>query len=47
MPKVVKDILILFSGVVFSGLLLDEAGKGTFGNIPQTLAKKVSNGFGV
>lgn len=47
MKKVLGNVLPIFAGIVITGLLLDEAGKGTFGNTIKSFAGKVTRGYGV
>ncbi len=40
-------MLAVFLTIIITGCLLDEAGKGNFGDVLKALAKKTTNGFGV
>ena len=46
MKKILGNVLPIFAGIVITGLLLDEAGKGTFGRIVKGFADKVTRGYG-
>jgi len=39
-------VLMVMIGIVATGLLLDEANKGTFGAMIKGLAKKSTSGYG-
>lgn len=43
----VMTVLAVHVGIITGGIVLDEAGKGTFGGTLQGIASKVTRGFGV
>lgn len=47
MKKFSQSVVAIFAGIVFTGILLDEAGKGSFGGTLQQIAGKVTRGYGV
>lgn len=47
LKKFGQSTLSLFVGIIVTGVILDEAGKGTFGGLIQSFAQKVSRGYGV
>lgn len=42
-----KTVLAIHVGIITAGVVLDEAGKGTFGETVRGVAVKVTKGFGV
>lgn len=42
-----KTVLAVSAGIILTGLLLNELGKGKAGSMLQGLAKNVTAGFGV
>jgi len=38
---------VIIAAIMVTGAILDEAGKGKLGALGQSLAKKVTNGYGV
>jgi hypothetical protein len=40
-------VLGTVAGIVITGLLLDEAGKGKFGEAVKKVSQKITNGYGV
>lgn len=46
LKKLGQSIFSLMAGIILTGMLLDEAGKGTFGGLIQSGAKKVTSGYG-
>lgn len=45
--KYAQSVLSIVAGIVVAGVILEEAGKGTFGATVQKLANKVTLGYGV
>ena len=44
--KTAMSVGTVILAVILTGILLDEASKGTFGDFVKGLAKKSTNGFG-
>lgn len=47
MKGLLGKILVISSAIIATGVVLDEAGKGTFGSAVQSAASKVTRGYGV
>ena len=47
MKTFLKTLSAVLVGIVAGGLILDESGKGTFGRMIQSVARKVTRGYGV
>lgn len=45
--KFLMNVLAVFVGIAGTGIVLDEAGKGSFGETAANVATKITNGFGV
>lgn len=43
----IYNVLAIHVGIITAGIVLDEAGRGTFGGTISTIANKVTRGFGV
>jgi len=43
----VVQFLIIIGAIFATGLILETLGSGKLGSLPQTLAKKVTAGYGV
>jgi hypothetical protein len=43
----IQTVLAIHVGIFTAGIVLDEAGRGTFGNTVQSIASKITKGFGV
>lgn len=43
----VQTLLLVVLAIIFTGVIMDEAGKGRFGSIFKELAQKVARGYGV
>lgn len=42
-----KTVLGVVVGAFLAGFILDELGQGRLGELPKTIAKKVTRGYGV
>lgn len=47
MQKLLQTVVAVGAAIIVTGLLLDEAGKGTFGVLVKEFAGKVTRGYGV
>lgn len=45
MHKAISYVLLTMTAIILTGIILDEADKGTFGAWPQMIAKKATNGY--
>lgn len=46
MQKLLVSVGVVVAAIIAAGVLLDEAGKGTFGAVIRDLAKKTTSGYG-
>lgn len=43
----IMTVFAIHVGIATAGIILDEAGKGTFGSTVGEIARKITRGFGV
>jgi len=43
----IKGIIVTMASIVLTGVVLDEAGRGTFGTLTADFARKVTRGYGI
>jgi len=46
MGHMLGKVAVMVGSIVLAGILLDEAGKGTFGSMVKDLANKATHGYG-